>query len=91
MEDRENDKIKSGDVFSYQTIINNNGYDILMAVILSIVSYHEEGVKILNDSKLINEEISSYANGGFEILNQKLDDDEITEITYFLKEVISRV
>ena len=89
LEDREHDKIKSGDVFKYQVVISN-GYNILMSVILAIVSLSEEGVQILNNPKKINEEISNYANGGFEILNQKLDNDEITEITFFLKEVISR-
>ena len=89
LEDREYDTIKSGDVFKYQVVINN-GNDILMAVILSIISLSEDGVKILNDPQKLNEEISFYANGGFEILNEKLDNGEISEITYFLKEVISR-
>ena len=61
-----------------------------MSVILGIVSLSKEGVEILNSPQKINDEISNYANGGFEILNQKLDNDEINEITFFLKEVISR-
>ena len=89
LEYREHDKILSGTVFNYQVIINN-GYNILMSVILGIVSLSKEGIEILNSPQKINDEISNYANGGFEILNQKLDNDEINEITFFLKEVISR-
>ena len=89
LEDKEDDKIKSGDVFKYQVVINN-GNDILMSVILSILDLTDNDCKILNDPKRINDEISFYANGGFEIINDKLDNDEIEEVTYFLNEVISR-
>lgn len=89
LEDKDDDKIKSGDVFKYQVVINN-GNDILMSVILSILDLTDNDCKILNDPKRINDEISFYANGGFEIINDKLDNDEIEEVTYFLNEVISR-
>lgn len=87
-ENRGNDKI-SPKVFDYQTIISN-GYETLVTVILCVISLSDEGYNILSDPQSINNDISEYANGGFEIINRKLDNNEIEDITYFLTEVMNR-
>jgi hypothetical protein len=87
-ENRVNDKI-SPKVFDYQTIISN-GFETFISIILCVVSLSEKGYDILSDPQEINNDISEYANGGFEILNRKLDNGEIQDITYFLSEVVKR-
>ena len=87
-ENRNNDKM-SPKVFDYQTIISN-GYETLITIILCMVALSDKGYKLLSDPQSLNNDISEYANGGFEILNERLDNNEIDDITYFLTEVIQR-
>lgn len=87
-ENRVDDKM-SPKVFDYQTIISN-GYETLITIILCMVALSDRGHELLSDPQAINNDISEYANGGFEIINSKLDNGEIEDITYFLYEVITR-
>lgn len=88
-ENRPNDKNKSGDVFTYQTIFSN-GHEILVAVILSIISLNKEGYKILSDKSKLNQEISNYANGGFEIIKKMKDDGISFGFSDFMREISER-
>jgi hypothetical protein len=86
---RTNDKNKSGDVFNYGNIFNQ-GYSTLVAVILSIISLNKEGYKILSDRNKLNEEISNYANGGFEIIREMKDEGISFGFSDFMKDISER-
>ena len=86
---RKNDRNMSGDVFKY-SVVFNNGHDIIVAVILSIIAINENGYKILDDLKQLNQEISDYANGGFEIIREMQDDGTSFSFTDFMKEIRMR-
>jgi hypothetical protein len=57
------------DTFKYSTI-NSNGERIFQSLILYTVAI--EGYEILNDSTKINKTIEEFANGGFEIIHDKI-------------------
>jgi len=88
-QNRPNDKNKSGDVFTYNTIFNQ-GHKILVSVILSIISINKDGYKILSDKNKLNEEISNYANGGFEIIREMKDDGISFGFSDFMTEISDR-
>ena len=90
-QNRPNDKNKSGDVFTYQTIFNqSHGHDILVSVILSVISLNKDGYKILSDKNKLNEEISNFANGGFEIIREMKDDGISFGFSDFMTEISDR-
>ncbi len=64
------------DTFKYSTI-NNNGERIFQSLILFTVA--KKGYEILSDAKEVNKTIEEYANGGFEIIYEKIKEDQ----TYF--------
>jgi len=88
-QNRPNDKNKSGDVFNYQTIFNQ-GHKILVSVILSVISLNKDGYKILSDKNKLNEEISNYANGGFEIIREMQDNGVSFGFSDFMTEISDR-
>ena len=88
-QNRPNDKNKQGDVFTYQTIFTN-GHEILVSVILSVISLNKDGYKILSDKNKLNEEISNYANGGFEIIREMKDDGISFGFSDFMTEISDR-
>ena len=88
-QNRPNDKNKSGDVFNYQVIFNQ-GHKILVSVILSVISLNKDGYKILSDKNKLNEEISNYANGGFEIIRDMQDNGVSFGFSDFMTEISDR-
>jgi len=85
-----NDSIKS-DAFKYSVILNN-GEDIAYALILAAISKSEKGYKILESSSEIIQIISEYANGGFQIINEKIAEDSniFQNPNDFIKELLDR-
>jgi len=57
------------DTFKYSTI-NNNGERIFQTLILFAVAV--KGYKILQNTTELNKTIEEYANGGFEIIHEKI-------------------
>jgi hypothetical protein len=82
-------KIKK-DTFQYSTIFNNSER-IFNSLILFAIA--KKGHAILEDISKLNKTIEEYANGGFELLNSKLDekpdffDDDNNYISYLLESI----
>lgn len=58
------------ETFKYSTI-NSNGEKIFQSLILYAVAIN--GYEILKDASQINKTIEEYANGGFEIIHEKIN------------------
>jgi hypothetical protein len=82
--------VKGKTHFSYETIYNN-GEDIFYSLVLFAVA--KKGYEILESSDLINQTISEYANGGFELIYTTLidkGDDYFNDANSYLEELIDR-
>lgn len=64
------DNIKA-DAFKFGVIFNN-GEDIAYALILAAVSKSKKGYEVLENPSEIIQIISEYANGGFQIITEKM-------------------
>jgi hypothetical protein len=76
--------------FSYETIYTN-GEDIFYSLVLFAVE--KKGYEILSDTQLLNNTISEYANGGFELIYTTLKDkgdDYFSDANSYLEELIER-
>lgn len=60
------------DTFKYSTI-NSNGERVFQSLILYAVAF--EGYEILKDAYKLNKVIEEHANGGFEIIHDKIKND----------------
>ena len=85
-----NDSIKS-DAFKFSVILNN-GEDIAFALILAAISKSEKGYKVLETPNEIIQIISEYANGGFQIIKEKIaeDPDIFQNPNDYIKELLER-
>jgi hypothetical protein len=84
------DSVKS-DAFKFSVILNN-GEDIAFALILAAISKSEKGFKVLETPNEIIQIISEYANGGFQIIKEKIDEDPniFQNPNDYIKELLER-
>ena len=59
-------------------------------MILSVISLNKDGYNILSDKNKLNEEISNYANGGFEIIRDMQDNGVSFGFSDFMTEISDR-
>jgi hypothetical protein len=81
-----------GDAFKF-SVINNNGGELADALILLALSKSEIGYKcLINPDEVINV-IEEYANGGFEIIQSKIRDDEsyFNNPDIYINELLERI
>lgn len=74
------------------SVINNNGGELADALILLALSKSKKGYKSLLDADEIVNVIEEYANGGFEIIQSKLreDDSYFNNPDAFIEELLER-
>jgi hypothetical protein len=83
------------DVFKY-SVINNQSPDILKALIVMAVGKFDKEIQedkgLIGDISIITKIIEEYANGGFEIINRKLDKDPdyFYEHNIFIEDLLDR-
>ena len=81
------------DVFSY-SVINNQAPDILKALIVMAIGKIEDEIEenneLLNDPSTVLKIIDEHANGGFEIINRKLNKnvDYFYEHNVFIEDLL---
>lgn len=81
-------------VFSY-SVINNQAPDILKALVVMAIGKLDEAVEdndeFLKDTSAILKVIDEYANGGFEIINRKLNKnvDYFYEHNVFIEDLLN--
>ena len=80
-----------GDAFKF-SVINNNGGELADALILLALSKSKKGYKCLIDPDEIIKVIEEYANGGFEIIQSKIREDEshFNNPDAFIEELLER-
>ena len=80
-----------GDAFKF-SVINNNGGELADALILLALSKSKEGYKSLTDPNEIINVIEEFANGGFEIIQSKIreDDSYFSNPDAFIEELLER-
>lgn len=74
------------------SVIYNNGGELADALILLALSKSKKGYKALIDADEIIKVIEEYANGGFEIIQSKLreDDSYFNNPDAFIEELLER-
>lgn len=83
------------DVFRY-SVINNQSPDILKSLIVMAIGKFKKDIQddksLINDTNEITKIIDEYANGGFEIISRKLDNDPdyFYEHNIFIEDLLSR-
>lgn len=84
------DSIKS-DAFKFSVILNN-GEDVAYALILAAIAKSDKGFKILETPNEIIQIISEYANGGFQIIKEKIAEDPniFQNPNDYIKELLER-
>jgi hypothetical protein len=84
------DSIKN-DAFKFSVILNN-GEDIAYALILAVIAKSDKGYKILETPNEIIQIISEYANGGFQIIKEKIagDPNIFQNPNDYIKELLER-
>ncbi|MCB8999923.1 MAG: hypothetical protein H6540_07665 [Bacteroidales bacterium] len=85
-----NDSVKN-DAFKFSVIINN-GEDIAYALILAAIAKSDKGLKILESPNEIIQLLSEYANGGFQIIKEKIAEDPniFQNPNDYIKELLER-
>lgn len=85
-----NDSVKN-DAFKFSVILNN-GEDIAFALILAAISKSDKGFKVLESPNEIIQIISEYANGGFQIIKEKIAEDPniFQNPNDYIKELLER-
>ena len=80
-----------GDAFKF-SVINNNGGELADALILLALSKSKKGYKCLTDPDEVINIIEEYANGGFEIIQSKIREDEshFNNPDAFIEELLAR-
>jgi len=80
-----------GDAFKF-SVINNNGGELADALILLALSKSKKGYKCLTEPDEIIKVIEEYANGGFEIIQSKIREDEshFNNPDAFIEELLER-
>ena len=80
-----------GDAFKF-SVINNNGGELADALILLALSKSKKGYKCLTYPDEIINIIEEYANGGFEIIQSKIMEDEsyFNNPDAFIEELLDR-
>ena len=82
---------KTDNAFKFSVIYNNGG-ELADALILLALSKSEKGYKALIDCEEIITVIEEYANGGFEIIQSKIREDEsyFNNPDAFIEELLER-